>query len=66
MADHALRHPPGQEVKLGNRPKTISITPHFKGRLNSIIGALACSTPTANQIFRNVSAGDRTAFNNIC
>jgi hypothetical protein len=35
---------PGQEGKLGNRPKTISITPHFKGRVNSIIGALACCT----------------------
>jgi hypothetical protein len=33
------------EVKLG-KPKTVSITAHFKERLNSITGALACSMPT--------------------
>ena len=34
-----------RDVKLG-KPKTVSITSQFKGRLNSITGALACSTPT--------------------
>jgi hypothetical protein len=46
-----------QDVKLGNRRRSISITAHCKERLNSVIGALACSTSTAR---------DRPAFNNIC
>jgi hypothetical protein len=35
-----------RDVKLGNRPKTVSMASHFKERLNSNVGALACSTLT--------------------
>jgi len=55
-----------QDVKLG-KPKTVSITSHFKERRNSITGARPVPPQLfANQIFRNALGGDRPASNNIC
>jgi hypothetical protein len=39
---------PGQDLKLGNGPKGVSIVSPFQERLNAIVGVLVCSASTCS------------------